>query len=893
MKLTNTIKTIHRELTDEQLLTIKSNTALKCILASAGSGKTKTIVHHIANDIITGTKPEEIIAFTFTNKAADEILHRVVNFCKDYIPDINLDGIFIGTIHSWCFNLLSEKQDFLNYSALDELNEYSLISRLYDDLELSTIYSEKYPVGIFKFIEDIEIYYNEHLRDIDIPTHILPVIKKYNEILKDNRLMNFGSMLKNAINILDNSEGLPNLKSLYVDEYQDVNPAQVKLIKYMINNGTKLTVVGDELQCIYNWRGSDIERILNFKNDFPNSEIFHLNYNYRSIKPIIDCSNTFASFISNRDKSKKMIPVRESLVKSGVVYLSCDDNITQAETIVNIIRNFHEANIPYNNIAILLRSVVNSSKEIIDALERSNIPIQSPFVGRAKNFIFDFIIPLFHWLSDDLRDPKNEEEENEQENRANAIWLASKNYFKSEVKESYFWRVVNEWKNLLEVKSNDAYNIRKCLYALFDACNIKVDKNDNQLMVAIGILSQIIRSVEEIHRRRLKNRKRKNIKNIYKECTQAIKYNYIDFGESAPIQYFSDGVIITTVHQAKGLEWPIVIMPMLNRNKFPVPERKQRTSFSNKIAGRYGTSLEDEKRLFYVALTRAKDRLILLDSSSNKSKFSDFLLNNYSFQDRDYDSIHPIYWQIPIESLSNISHPIRLGLSDILMFLDCPYQFGLRRKVGIQPIIGDELGFGKGLHEIIQRRFLDKKEWNDKELNEQIDKHVHIPYQSEDAEKKSKKSILERFKILDLLGVFKHNIIAEEKVEVILNNGIIDGNIDGIIQNSDKTVTIVDWKSNIHDEYLQRYENQLRFYSYGLVMKGYKIKQALIIDVAGSYKANKIISHQVDISNNKVEDFINKLNLALKKITEDKFDPIANEPNCSCCDVLKLCSYKL
>ena len=272
--------------------------ARNCILAGAGSGKTRTLIQLILNDIVNGIPPEKIVGFTFTNKAAEELLARIKRYATNQGITQSLDGLFLGTIHSWCFNFLEQDIRYVNYESLDELHLYTLLNRLYEPLNLEEIYGEQYPKPIHLFISDLEVFYNESLEESALPENIFDAIHQFRSILEDNRLLTFGEMIRQASQLLKEGSSESKVSSLYVDEYQDVNTSQVDLIKLMIDNESKLTVVGDDLQSIYNWRGRDVSRILNLSADFHRAHTFRLTDNYRSSSRIVEYCNLIAERIT-------------------------------------------------------------------------------------------------------------------------------------------------------------------------------------------------------------------------------------------------------------------------------------------------------------------------------------------------------------------------------------------------------------------------------------------------------------------------------------------------------------------------------------------------------------------------------------------------------------------
>ena len=382
-------------LSKEQIAPIESQEKYKCVLAGAGSGKTRTLVHSIAADLANGVPPQNIIAFTFTEKSANELFLRIHSLTQKHLKDLDLESMFIGTIHGWCHNFLLEQDLFYNFEVIDELQLDALVSRMYDLLELEKVYSKSFPKAIPNFLADMEIFFNEHLEITDVPEILQNPLAKFLQVLQENRLLSFGGMIRHATVHLENKGPLNNLGHLYVDEYQDVNPAQVNLVKAMLASDSKLTVFGDDLQCIYNWRGSDVKRILTFDSDFKPSKIFHLRENYRSRPDVLKFADNIASNIILRDTQKHLIPKRNCTDLDNVQWISTPDEREQTNDIAEIVTNFLSQGVPANKIAIPLRSVFGSGQPIVEELQNRGIPVYCPQLSRGGGFMHTFLMPIF------------------------------------------------------------------------------------------------------------------------------------------------------------------------------------------------------------------------------------------------------------------------------------------------------------------------------------------------------------------------------------------------------------------------------------------------------------------------------------------------------------------
>ena len=462
--------------------------------------------------------------------------------------------------------------------------------------------------------------------------------------------------------------------------------------------------------------------------------------------------------------------------------------------------------------------------------------------------------------------------------------------------ENDFWEAIGDWQQVLTEGKNESYDVRSIFYTFLDRCSIHVSPKDSDLMTGLGIVSQIIRSVEEVHRRRLDSLDRRSARGLISECYFALLENKKRFGESVPIESGIDAITVSTVHQAKGLEWPIVVIPNLIEKRFPVKSSAHGSNFSDKIAKRYGTSVEDERRLFYVAITRARERLILVDFKGKNRTTSRFLteLNpTYIKPKKSLSQLPERFWKLNKRDIKDQDPPpLRIGLSDLLLFLECPYQYGLRRIVLIQPSVGEELGYGKSLHDLIRRRFECGDAWSKSELIQQADEHVFMPLVSKEQENTSRKTIVERVHMLDEINAFTNKSKPEIPINIELEGGIISGIVDCIQEDNEGNVIIRDWKSSIHEAFLPRYENQMKFYRFALEQSGIKVIKAEIVDISASFKQFKLVSRIIDISNEKASLFVSELKQAITGIRKRDYPAKASYAACSCCDVYKLCGQR-
>ena len=516
---------------------------------------------------------------------------------------------------------------------------------------------------------------------------------------------------------------------------------------------------------------------------------------------------------------------------------------------------------------------------------------------RSGDFIRAFVYQVLELVAIDQAEPRNEEEERQQEAEFVEVENGLLNWIPDKTFLYAFWQQLNQWRDAAEDGKNEAYNIREQLYTLMDVSGVRLCADDTELMSGLGIVSQIIRSVEEIHRRRIAGQTRRTPKGVVREVIYAIRRHETTFGESVPMDQSASGVWVGTIHQSKGLEWPVVIVPMLKQRRFPITPKRLNSGFGEAIASRYGTTKDDERRLFYVAMTRAKERLIITDpcntTSSLRSEFIGPINHLLHSNDATLPEVDSQFWNIDSSDLKDDqTDSVRIGLSDLLLYLECPFQFGLRRSIGVQPAVGDELGYGLGLHELIQRRIDHGKTWSGSDIDTYANEHVHLPLMSESAERKAKRSIAKRILKLQDLGVLDEETLPEVRIEHALGTGVIHGIVDGLVRGSDTAYIVRDWKSNIHASLIPRYERQLQFYAYALQHSGYSVQRAEVVDVGATETDSHLVTHQVDISDATLLNLIQLLDTSMSKIKNRDFSPQPSKQNCENCDMSKICGER-
>ena len=364
-------------LNEEQKKALLEINGVVLVTAGAGSGKTRLLTHRICYLIEQGVSPYNILAITFTNKATNEMKERVAKMCDRYV--------WISTFHSMCVRILRENIEFLdgynkNFTIIAEADRDKILkdllkkNNLQDD-ELSRV--EGHLDNIKNKGLDIDEYFlslQEFGNKTDLKNY-QKICWQYEEYLQKNNALDFDDLLNKTLFLFNNYKSVldhyaDRFHYILVDEFQDTNLVQYKLIKLLASKHKNLFVVGDEDQCIYSWRGANFHNIFNLKNDFEDVKTFKLERNYRSTKNILTLANNVIA--NNNERLKKNLWTDKEDGASPVIYTAFDEK-DEAMFVARTIEELVEQGYTYNDFAVLMR--INAlSRPIEEGLMMSQIP---------------------------------------------------------------------------------------------------------------------------------------------------------------------------------------------------------------------------------------------------------------------------------------------------------------------------------------------------------------------------------------------------------------------------------------------------------------------------------------------------------------------------------------
>ena len=590
-------------LNDKQLEAVNHTEGPCLVLAGAGSGKTRVLTERIIKLIDDGVSPYNILAITFTNKAAKEMRVRVQNKIGDVA-----NSIFIGTFHSFGLRILRENYDAIGYSSnitiLDTDDTKSLIKRIlkensfdpadYDIKHIISRISNAKNDGISP-LEFSKLFLNEHDKVISL------VYEKYLKLLKENNSVDFDDLLLKPVEIFKKRKDIlekyqERFRYILVDEYQDTNSIQYELCKMLAKKYNNIFVVGDANQSIYSWRNADYRNILNFEKDYKNAHVVLLEENYRSTNTILKAAN---SVIKNNNEGTKLNLWTSIGDGEKIEYIRVEDEIKESSFVINKIKELVNEGYNYSDFAVLYRTNAQS-RTVEEAFVRNNIP-------------YNIIGSYYFYNRKEIKD-----------------LIAYLNLIYNTNDSVSLERVINTPKRGIGTKTID--NIREKAnmndISLFDAIDSGKELEFKKLILELiedsktMNLSDLIEDVlvktglrreYELDKSIESDTKVENL-NEFKSLAVNFEdngiYDLSTFLENIMLvsdkgQYAEDdnNVNIMTLHSAKGLEFNIVFILGMEEGIFP-----HSRSFES------ARELEEERRLCYVGITRAKKKLYLLSA---------------------------------------------------------------------------------------------------------------------------------------------------------------------------------------------------------------------------------------------------------------------------------------
>lgn len=907
------------KLTPEQQRAIEYSKGNLQLIACAGSGKTEVVARRVANLLKPGAGallPRNIIAFTFTDKAAAELKDRIVERCREQLGNIaGLAEMFVGTIHAFALELLkTEMPKYLRYEVLNEVQQGLLVDRhskasgLTASTDLAGKALKRY-VDTGRYVAALSILRESDLNEKVLDTcSVMLGLDAYGQLLDGKSYLDYSSILEAAVDVLANEQDVrrrigERVRQVIVDEYQDVNPIQEGLVWLLHKLGATLCVVGDDDQTIYQWRGSDVKNILSFSQRYSSVEQIRLQDNFRSSRGVVETARAFIE--QNGDRlPKAMKPADAQVDELGdLVALSFDSADAEAKYIADTIRSLRgvaikddntERGIAWSDIAILLRSVKGNGEPITRALAAAGIP----FVVAGMNNLFDTseaeaARQLFYFMV----------------NRIDATVLrAAWTSAGMGSSDADLERAIQNVQKSREAMARDSgerwgfYSIQRQFLGFLEDAAIREERvpdgRGEVLFYNLGKFSQLISDFETIHYQSKPTEKYEAFANFLQyRAEDAYPEGWQDNQYANP-----DAVHVMTVHQAKGMQWPVVFVPALLKNRFPSKKQGGRSVWHLLPAAgvkghqRFAGTIEDERRLFYVAMTRSQKFLHLTYAPvrgnqlfQKASEFWDDILASEWVKRRTID--YSKRKRLPPAPRASVANVV-LSFSDLKYFFECPYQFKLRILYGFNAPIHEALGYGKSLHdalaEVHARASRDGDVPSEAEAFELVRRHLHTPYAypklREQLTRAAERVVADYLK--DNREEFKKIEFFEKPIEISLGDGVtVIGRIDLVRRIDTGKTTIVDLKSTDRAQAEEVTETQLHIYALG-----YEELTGRRADYVEIYNLDERKRKPRSVDNDFMDEVKGKVRTAAEALRTSAMPTKPAPKKCAGCDYRGMCT---
>lgn len=606
-------------LNSEQRRAVETTEGPLLILAGAGSGKTKTLTHRIAHIIASHeATPYNILAVTFTNKAAREMRERVAQLLGENSDNRSFMP-YMGTFHSICVRILRQDGEYAqvprNFVIFDEADRLSAIKQACKQVMLDEkAYPPRTLSSLISSAKNELMTPETYQGTSNSPTHkaAAQIYPLYQKILKDNGALDFDDLISRVVHLLQTNQEIrqkwrQQFNYIMIDEYQDTNAAQYKLIKMLTNDQQNIAVVGDDWQSIYSWRGADFRNILNFERDYPKTTIIKLEQNYRSSKAILDAAH--AVITKNSQRSDKKLWTEADNGKP-IQIMQVNNERAEAEAIIRRVKtaaDIHARDL--KDFAVLYRTNAQS-RAIEEGFIRYGVPYR--IVGGQRFYDRKEVKDIMAYLRL-IYQPGDTVSFNR------IVNVPVRGIGARSVENFELWQQTNDMS-----LQQALYNVRdhpnltaKAKQGLSELGSILQTFREQMDTVSLPVLlDSLIRRLNYMDYLDDKTpqgeARQENVKELLSVAKSYQAYGLDTFLEEVSLvsdidsaDFGSNAVTLMTLHTAKGLEFPVVFMVGMEETIFP----HSRALYDQ-------AEMEEERRLCYVGMTRAKEELYLLHANS-------------------------------------------------------------------------------------------------------------------------------------------------------------------------------------------------------------------------------------------------------------------------------------
>lgn len=897
------------------------------LIACAGAGKTQRVAERVNDQLqLDGVEPSNVVALTFNERAAAELKDRIARiFEHRHGTREGLADLYVGTIHGYCLELLqSHSFDSLSFNVLDDVQQHLLITRSCKKVGLTEVLGWRQYMNAKAFAELMAI-----LREGDVDLAKLDgtaageCLERYCRRLYETKYLDFTAIMSEAVAELESNAEFRDrvagaVRFLTIDEYQDVNPLQERLVRAFAELGAMVTVVGDDDQLLYGWRGSSVANILNFAERYEDVVVRRLEHNFRSSRGVVDLARTVIAANDPGRLQKQMISHGNQAYEEGDVELvEFADPGGEADHIAARIEALEgtafadqpgsdERGLAFSDMAILVR-VKKLIPDIVAALEKRKIPyvvggvsslFEAPEAQAARE--------LFFFLAGRSETPA-----------LRGAWEGAKLGIDGAQLDAAV-KIGEEDRAAIEEGSGrfGIYNLQRSYLRFLDALELREERiagaspahgheRSEVVYYNLGKFSQVISDYEQIYFKSDPVWKYEAFCRFLQNQAESIyPEGWVDAKYTTP-----NAVQILTIHQAKGLQWPAVFVPGLTKGRFPAKGAGGVSPWSVIPDGAVRNKADyvgdeaDERRLFYVACTRAKkyltiSRAVYPTAKRAWSKPSPF----WGEAQSAHAAIDP---PDPAVKRDKIEPTPRTGVSDVLLSFselkyafECPYSFKLRFLYGFNPPLAEALGYGKGLHDALfelHDRALNGGDTSINTVEELIERHLNLRFAYPELERKLSASAIRRLRAyIEARGATFDDIEhAERPIEIELGNGVlVTGRIDLIRRRSTDEVVVIDFKSNDRTQQEEVTDLQLRLYALGYRQATGRAPTHVAVDNLDDLEHPKV----EEVTEEMLDEAAGAVRFAARQMIANDYprsptgaDEAAKQQTCDRCDLIAVC----
>lgn len=888
------------------------------IIACPGSGKTETVSRRVARLIKKGVKPSSIVAFTFTVKAANELKTRIRGILEAECSEKSDFGdMYIGTIDAFCLYMLKKiKPEYRNFEVLDDARRTAFVDRWYLHIGINDIEEEGKWKTIPKFCTSFDRLMTER---VELSGRLNPKFaeccRRYTEKLREERFFDFVSIIRTFLDMIRGDAEMlgrvnDEIKHVVFDEYQDVNRLQEEMLECLSEGSGSVCVVGDDDQNIFQWRGSNIDHILEFPDKYRKYGVttITLDVNYRATDALIKMAARFITNNSSRtDKDMQVHRGQHNRFEHGDIFhrhFGTDEEEFGfiCDTVQKLLgtgfagKSGARRPLSYRDMAVIVRTNEDAAR-VMKVMGERGIPFAadsgtSVFKRQVVSLAVNSI--LYAFGHEGYRMGEIPDLDVLVKDYSEAVPGGDSGRFRKDLEET---------KKIAERITEQGWlpdlGLQEFYHRILSAMGAERGAFVEEDWYGLAVLSKAIADYEYVHR--------------YMSAAQVggLKWFIEKFAENSysdPLHDSRgsiDAVRVLTIWKAKGLEFPVVFVPSFDDRQKP-PLRSYFVNPDLYPIKRYEGGEEDDRRAFYTAVTRSQKYLFLTGaeklnigitnppprSTRGSHAFLTEMKNGEFSADRDIERSR---FEGSAQEEQNGMVPSTY--SELSIYERCPHDYLLRHVMGFNKGVPAAFGYGANIHNILNRIHTEyirnKKVPDDAEISGIFEDMFYLRFASrKQADLMRQSGIRTVKKYVGLYGRdFERIADTEKRFEFLLEDALISGSIDLLKRlDGNGNIEIIDFKTSRSGddyEYEINHAKQVRFYTYAAMASlGYKPDRATV------HHLDMQREEEVGIGESEMEAVKNGIIEKVSLISAREFKPEPEESKCQKCDFRALCEHK-